>query len=66
MHFEFYKNILSINNYRQIKQLNRDLIELDQMTVSGTDLEVLRLSKDCIIIRGVIKSIQIGDALYGL
>lgn len=62
MQFEFYKNILSVNNYRQIKHLRSDLIELDKIIVKGTDLEVLRLSKDFIIIRGVIKTIQIGDA----
>ncbi len=62
MQFEFYKNILSINNYRQIKQMERDLIVLDQITISGQELEVLRLSKDSIIIRGVIKTIKLGDA----
>ncbi len=62
MQFEFYKNILAINNYRQIKQMERDLIVLDQITISGQELEVLRLSKDSIIIRGVIKTIKLGDA----
>lgn len=62
MQFEFYKNIIAINNYRQIKQMERDLIVLDQITISGQELEVLRLSKDSIIIRGVIKTIKLGDA----
>lgn len=60
--FEFYKNILSVNNYRQIKQIERDLIVLEHLTISGENLEVLKLSKDLIIIRGVIKTIELGDA----
>lgn len=60
--FEFYKNILSVNNYRQIKQIERDLIVLEHLTISGESLEVLKLSKDLIIIRGVIKTIELGDA----
>lgn len=62
MQFEFYKNILSVNNYRQIKQIERDLIVLERLTIIGQDLEVLRLSKDSIIIRGLIKTIELGDA----
>lgn len=61
LQFEFYKNILSVNNYRQIKQMNRDLIVLDHLTIGGQDLEVLQLSKDFIVIRGIIKSITLGD-----
>lgn len=62
MQFEFYKNILSVNNYRQIKQIERDLIVLEHLTILGENLEVLKLSKDLIIIRGVIHTIQLGDA----
>ena len=62
MQFEFYKNILAVNNYRQIKQIERDLIVLEHLTIRGENLEVLKLSKDLIIIRGVIKTIELGDA----
>lgn len=62
MQFEFYKNVLSINNYRQIKQINHDLIELENLRITGKDLKVLRLDKDTIIVEGVIVKLEMGDA----
>lgn len=66
MHFELYKNILSVYNYRQIKQLTNDLIELEFLSVIGSNLKIIRMDKDNIIIKGVIKTIQIGDILNDL
>ncbi|MDE7264470.1 MAG: YabP/YqfC family sporulation protein [Anaeroplasmataceae bacterium] len=62
MQFEYYKNILSITNYRQIQQLDSDLIALDKIKVYGKDLKVLRLDKDTIIIQGVIVKLELEDA----
>ncbi|MDE6656625.1 MAG: hypothetical protein K2J85_06520, partial [Anaeroplasmataceae bacterium] len=62
MQFEYYKNILSVTNYRQIQQINSDLISLEKISVYGQDLKVLKLDKDCIIIQGVIVKIELGDA----
>ncbi len=62
MQFEFYKNVLAINNYRQIKQINHDLIELENLRITGKDLKVLRLDKDTIIVEGVIVKLEMGDA----
>lgn len=62
MQFEYYKNILSVSNYRQIQQLDSDLIALERLTIHGHNLEVLRLDKDSIVIKGVITKVEIGDA----
>lgn len=62
MQFEFYKNILSINNYRQIKQIDSDLICLESISISGKELKVIRLDKDNIVIKGLIKKIDLGEA----
>ncbi|MDE5715823.1 MAG: YabP/YqfC family sporulation protein [Anaeroplasmataceae bacterium] len=62
MQFEFYKNILAVNNYRQIKQLDNDLIALEKLKIHGTNLHVLKLDKEVIIVEGVIQKIELGDA----
>lgn len=62
MQFEYCKNILSVSNYRQIQQLDSDLIALEYLTIHGQKLEVLRLDKDSIVIKGIITQIEIGDA----
>ncbi len=62
MQFEFYKNVLAINNYRQIKQMRSDLIELENLRVQGKNLKVLKLDKDTIIVEGVIVKLEMGDA----
>ena len=62
MQFEYYKNILAVNNYRQIKQIDSDLIVLENLSIQGSNLRVLKLDKECIIIKGVIVNIKMGDA----
>ena len=61
MQFEYYKNILSITNYRQIQQINSDLIALEKMNIVGKNLKVLKLDKDCIVVEGVIIKIEMGE-----
>lgn len=61
MHFEFYKNILVISNYRQIKQLTNDLIEVEGLSVYGSLLKVIRLDKDKIAIKGEVNKIILGE-----
>lgn len=61
MQFEYYKNILSISNYRQIQQMDSDLIALENIKVYGQDFKILKLDKDCIVIKGVINKIEMGD-----
>lgn len=62
MQFEYYKNILSISNYRQIQQIDSDLIALEKLNIYGKNMRVLKLDKDCIVIQGVISKIEMGDA----
>ena len=62
MEFEYYKNILAVSNYRQILQINHDLIALDKITIHGDTLKVLRLDKDKIVIHGVITKIEMKEA----
>lgn len=62
MQFEYYKNILSISNYRQIQQIDSDLIALEKLNIYGKNMRVLKLDKDCIVIQGVINKIEMGDA----
>lgn len=61
MQFEYYKNILSISNYRQIQQMDSDLIALENIRIEGHDLKVLRLDKDSILIQGVIIKIEMKE-----
>ncbi len=61
MQFEYYKNILSITNYRQIQQIDSDLISLEKMNIVGKNLKVLKLDKDCIVVEGVIIKIEMGE-----
>ena len=62
MQFEYYKNILSVSNYRQIQQIDSDLIALEKLNIYGKNMRVLKLDKDCIVIQGVINKIEMGDA----
>ena len=61
MQFEYYKNILSVTNYRQIQQMDSDLISLEKMNIVGKNLKVLKLDKDCIVVEGVIIKIEMGE-----
>lgn len=60
MLFEFYNNYLKVTNYRQLKQLNNDLIEIDNLLITGTDLKILRIDKEVIVIKGIILNLKLG------
>ena len=60
MEFEFYNNYLKVTNYRQLKQLESDLIIIDELLINGRNLIILMIDKDEIIINGQIKNIKIG------
>ncbi len=61
MRFEFYKNILLINNYRQIILVKSDLIKVEKLDIHGKNLNIIKLSKDEIVIRGIINEIKMGE-----
>ena len=60
MLFEFYNNNLKVTNYRQLKQLNNDLIEVDNLLITGTDLKILRIDKEVIVVKGIILNLKLG------
>ena len=59
MSFEFYNNYLKVSNYRQLKLLNNDLIEIDNLTITGYNLNVKKMDKEQILINGRILNIEI-------
>ena len=60
MLFEFFNNYLKVTNYRQLKQLNNDLIEVDNLLITGTDLKILRIDKEVIVVKGIILNLKLG------
>lgn len=55
------KNMLSIDNYIQIIDVRNDLIEMENVTISGDDLKIIYVDKYKVVINGVIKKIKLGD-----
>lgn len=55
------KNMLSIDNYNQIIDVRNDLIEMENVTISGDDLKIIYVDKYKVVINGVIKKIKLGD-----
>ena len=56
MILEINKNVMAIDNYRQIKS---DLICLKDISIYGFDLKVIRLDDYSIIIKGIFKKIEL-------
>lgn len=61
MHIEANKNYILIDNYLQINQIDHDLIELKNIIINGSDLKIINLTPNIIIIKGQIKNINIKD-----
>ena len=60
MFFEFYNNYLKVTNYRQLKQLKNDLIEIDNLLITGNNLNILKIDKEEIVIKGIILNLKLG------
>lgn len=60
MFFEFYNNYLKVTNYRQLKQLQNDLIEVDNLLITGNNLNILKIDKEEIVIKGIILNLKLG------
>lgn len=60
MLFEYYNNYLRVTNYRQLKLLEDDNIVIDNLKIIGTNLVILSMDKDEIIIYGNIINLIIG------
>ena len=61
MHIEANKNYILIDNYLQINQIDHDLRELKNIIINGSDLKIINLTPNIIIIKGQIKNINIKD-----
>ena len=57
MNLEINKNIMCVDNYRQIKEIKSDLICLKDICIYGFDLKVLKLDDYSIVIKGIFKKI---------
>ena len=60
MLFEYYNNYLRVTNYRQLKQLETDKIIVDNLEIIGSNLVILSIDKEQIIINGNILTVKIG------
>jgi hypothetical protein len=60
MLFEYYNNYLRVTNYRQLKLLEDDNIVIDNLKIIGSNLVILSMDKDEIIIYGNIINLIIG------
>ncbi len=60
MFFEFYNNYIKVTNYRQLKQLKNDLIEVDNLLITGSNLNILKIDKEVIVIKGIINNLKLG------
>ena len=60
MFFEFYNNYIKVTNYRQLKQLNNDLIEVDNLLITGSNLNIIKIDKEVIVIKGIINNLKLG------
>lgn len=61
MQLSLEKNLLSIDNYKQIFVLGSDLIQVKDIKVVGEKFKVLYLDGYKIVIQGIFKNIQLGD-----
>ena len=61
MNLEINKNLLSVDNYIQVKTIKNDLIELEKITIYGEDLKVIRLDSYTIVIKGKFLKIVNGE-----
>lgn len=66
MDLEINKNLMRIDNYKQIKSIKSDLIELEEINIYGDDLKIIRLDGYSIVVKGVFKKIIMGIDKNGL
>jgi hypothetical protein len=61
MQIKIEKNLIAVDNYKQICNINNDLIVLEEVKIVGENLKIKYLDKNRIIIVGVVKKITFGD-----
>ena len=55
------KNLLGIDNYKQIIDINDDLIKLSEITIKGKSLKVKSLDPHKIVLSGDFTTLYLGD-----
>jgi hypothetical protein len=60
MLFEYYNNYLKVTNYRQLRQLETVKIVIDNLEIIGSNLVIVSIDKEQIIINGNILTVKIG------
>lgn len=58
---KFDKNVVTVDNYKQIYSVKNDLIKLINVNIYGLNMKIKYLDKDRIIIVGDINKITFGD-----
>lgn len=61
MQLTINNNLLSIDNYEQIIEINNDLIRLKMISIKGYNIKIKYLDKFRIVISGEVKEIKLGE-----
>lgn len=61
MQLEINNNLLRVDNYKQILDINNDLIILKNIKIKGINLKVIDLNQTSIIIKGIFLNLELGD-----
>ncbi|MBQ9124329.1 MAG: hypothetical protein IJY14_01440 [Acholeplasmatales bacterium] len=61
MKIEINNNLISVDNYKQIKQIENDLIVLQNVKIIGKSLNIKHLDQHLIVVEGIINNITLGE-----
>ena len=61
MHLKLDDNIIVVDNYKQICNINNDLIVLEEVKITGENMKIKYLDKNRIVIVGKIFTIRLDD-----
>ncbi len=59
MQLEINNNLLRVDNYKQILDINNDLIILKNIKIKGINLKVIDLNQTSIIIKGIFLNLEL-------
>ena len=61
MKIEINNNLISVDNYKQIKHIENDLIVLQNVKIIGKSLNIKHLDQYLIVVEGIINNITLGE-----
>lgn len=61
MQLTINNNLLSIDNYEQIIEIDNDLIRLKMISIKGYNMKIKYLDKFRIVVSGEVKEIKLGE-----